>query len=79
MYYLLPPSLPACLPASVPLSLPPPPPSLILLFSDWNTSFDEDTIPQLRQVSCAALACLLKHTGLFHYACNTSRSDKTHT
>ena len=43
------------------------------LFADWNTSFDEDTVPQLRQVSCAALACLLKHTGLFNYARSTPR------
>ncbi len=37
---------------------------------DWNTCSDEDAVPQLRQVSCAALACLLKHTGLFAYAVN---------
>ncbi|CAI8021126.1 Probable E3 ubiquitin-protein ligase HERC1 [Geodia barretti] len=42
---------------------------------DWNTSFDEDTVPQLRQVSCAALACLLKHTGLFNYARSTPRAE----
>ena len=36
--------------------------------TDWNTCSDENNLPQLRQVSCAALACLLKHTGLFTYA-----------
>ncbi len=38
--------------------------------SDWNTFSDEASVPQLRQVSCAALACLLKHTGLLTYALN---------
>ena len=37
---------------------------------DWNTWSDEDALPQLRRVSCASLACLLKHTGLFLYATN---------
>ena len=36
--------------------------------SDWNTSADESSLSQLRQVSCVALACLLKHTGLLLYA-----------
>ena len=36
--------------------------------SDWNTASDEDTIPQLRQVSCSALACYLHHCGLAHLA-----------
>ena len=41
---------------------------LLLLCSlvDWNTCSDEDSLPQLRQVSCAVLACLLYHTGLYH-------------
>lgn len=30
---------------------------------DWNTCTDEDVCPQLKKVSCAALACFLKHTG----------------
>ena len=38
--------------------------------SDWNTASDEESIPQLRQVSCAALACYLHHCGLTHYALN---------
>jgi len=37
---------------------------------DWNTYSDEEAVPQLRQVSCTALACLLKHTGLYNYALN---------
>jgi len=37
---------------------------------DWNTWSDEDALPQLWRVSCASLACLLKHTGLFLYATN---------
>ncbi|XP_064390094.1 probable E3 ubiquitin-protein ligase HERC1 isoform X2 [Halichondria panicea] len=45
-------------------------------FKDWNTCSDEDAVPQLRQVSCAALACLLKHTGLFAYAANCSSRPK---
>lgn len=36
--------------------------------TDWNTSSDEEQLPQLRQVSCAALACFLHHTGLAHFA-----------
>ncbi len=38
--------------------------------TDWNTYSDESSVPQLRQVSCALLACLLKHTGLSVYATN---------
>ena len=30
---------------------------------DWNTCTDEEVCPQLKKVSCAALACFLKHTG----------------
>ena len=30
---------------------------------DWNTCTDEEECPQLKKVSCAALACFLKHTG----------------
>jgi len=30
---------------------------------DWNTCTDEDVCPQLKKISCAALACFLKHTG----------------
>ena len=29
---------------------------------DWNTCTDEEVCPQLKKVSCAALACFLKHT-----------------
>ena len=35
---------------------------------DWNTGSDEDSVAELRQVSGAALACLLKHTGLVQAA-----------
>lgn len=30
---------------------------------DWNTCTDEEVCPQLKRISCAALACFLKHTG----------------
>lgn len=30
---------------------------------DWNTCTDEEVCPQLKKVSCAALACFLRHTG----------------
>ena len=41
--------------------------------TDWNTSSDEDAVPELKLVSCAALACLLKHTGLSSSASCNSR------
>lgn len=44
--------------------------TLFISLSDWNTASDEESIPQLRQVSCAALACYLHHCGLTHYALN---------
>ena len=52
------------LPGTYSRLIPPP------LLPDWNTCSDEDALPQLRRVSCASLACLLKHTGLFLYATN---------
>ena len=39
-----------------------------MVYPDWNTCSDEERLPQLRQVSCAALACFLHHTGLAHFA-----------
>ena len=45
---------------------------------DWNTSTDEEVCPQLRKVSCAALACFLKHTGHQKVAIESrSRPKKT--
>ena len=41
---------------------------LMYMYADWNTYSDEDAVPQLKQVSGAALACCLKHTGLLNYA-----------
>jgi len=35
---------------------------------DWNTNSDEESVPELQQVSKAALACFLKHTGLIQVA-----------
>ena len=45
----------------------------IMCVTDWNTHSDEDAVPELRQVSCAALACLLKHTGLSSLTAASSR------
>ena len=43
--------------------------SSFLSFSpDWNTASDEDSVPQMKQVSCAALAYYLYHSGLAHLA-----------
>lgn len=39
---------------------------------DWNTATDEDSIPQLKQVSCCALACYIHHCGLLHVAMTTN-------
>ena len=36
--------------------------------TDWNTATDEDAIPQLKKISCTALACYLHHCGLAHFA-----------
>ena len=45
---------------------------------DWNTSTDEEVCPQLKKVSCAALACFLKHTGQQKVATESrSRPKKT--
>lgn len=41
---------------------------LPLTLADWNTWSDEGSLPQLRQTSCAALACCLHHSGLLTYA-----------
>ena len=43
---------------------------------DWNTCTDEEVCPQLKKVSCAALACFLKHTGQQRLASERSRPKK---
>ncbi|KAL5481420.1 hypothetical protein EMCRGX_G021569 [Ephydatia muelleri] len=43
---------------------------------DWNTWSDEGSLPQLRQTSCAALACCLHHSGLLSYAIHCKSSPK---
>jgi hypothetical protein len=42
---------------------------------DLNTATDEESVPQLKQVSCAALACYIHHCGLLHLAMTSSSSS----
>ena len=44
--------------------------------SDWNTSTDEDSLPQLQQVSRAALACFLHHTGLLQRTLSSTKPKR---
>lgn len=43
---------------------------------DWNTCTDEEVCPQLKKVSCAALACFLKHTGQLKVAAESRTRPK---
>lgn len=43
---------------------------------DWNTCTDEEVCPQLKKVSCAALACFLKHTGQQNIATESRNRPK---